>query len=186
MCDINGPFKLCTCSSDIDRTKPHWILHRFIQSRDEYNVLGLFGCPNPYQRITSRNLKRRMNSVNVFDFEYQPQDGDLLRLFLSPEISEDDEIEDIEPDFELEFINSKWRILDNFISVRYKHSASHAGEIEGPKTELTSAYEYFEQNADDDKIHEFIYFSMFPVIPFYLKTQKELIEYFKNESKKRI
>ena len=26
MCDLNGPFRLCTCSDDIDYTKPHWIL----------------------------------------------------------------------------------------------------------------------------------------------------------------
>ena len=25
MCDLNGPFRLCTCSSDIDYTKPHYI-----------------------------------------------------------------------------------------------------------------------------------------------------------------
>ena len=28
MCDLNGPFKLCTCSSEIDRSKPHWVLYR--------------------------------------------------------------------------------------------------------------------------------------------------------------
>ena len=26
MCDLNGPFKLCTCSDKIDKEKPHWIL----------------------------------------------------------------------------------------------------------------------------------------------------------------
>ena len=26
MCDLNGPFRLCTCSGDIDYSKPHWIL----------------------------------------------------------------------------------------------------------------------------------------------------------------
>ena len=26
MCDLNGPFRLCTCSDDIDYSKPHWIL----------------------------------------------------------------------------------------------------------------------------------------------------------------
>lgn len=180
MCDVNGPFKLCTCSSDIDRTKPHWILHRFIQSREEYKVMGLFGCSNPYEKITASNLKRRMNSVNVFDFEYTPQEGDMLRLFLAPEIEEE---EDLEPYFELEFMKGKWRILDDFISVEYKHSAIHIGEIQGPKTELTSAYEYFEKNADEDKVHNFRHFSMFPSVPMELNTKKKLIEYFKNESK---
>jgi hypothetical protein len=181
MCDVNGPFKLCTCSSDIDRTKPHWILHRYIQSREECQLLGLFGCPNPYQMITSINLKRRMNSVNVFDFDYHPQEGDMLRLFLKT--AKGEETDDLDPDFELEFINNKWRILDNFISVDYKHSAYHVGEIQGPKSELTSAYEYFEKNADEKEIHNFNYFSMFPPIPINLKKQKKLIEYFRNEVK---
>jgi hypothetical protein len=26
MCDLNGPFRLCTCSDELDYTKPHWIL----------------------------------------------------------------------------------------------------------------------------------------------------------------
>ena len=26
MCDLNGPFRLCTCSNDIDYTEPRWIL----------------------------------------------------------------------------------------------------------------------------------------------------------------
>ena len=25
MCDLNGPFRLCTCSSDIDHTKLHYV-----------------------------------------------------------------------------------------------------------------------------------------------------------------
>lgn len=76
MCDVNGPFKLCTCDSDLDRKKPHWILHRFIQSREVINVMGLFYQPEPYVIISLRSLKRRLNSINVFDFDYIPQDGD--------------------------------------------------------------------------------------------------------------
>ena len=26
MCDLNGPFRLCTCSDDVEYTKPHWIM----------------------------------------------------------------------------------------------------------------------------------------------------------------
>lgn len=28
MCDLNGPFRLCTCSSNLDYSEPHWILHK--------------------------------------------------------------------------------------------------------------------------------------------------------------
>lgn len=26
MCDVNGQFKLCTCSEKVDKKKPHWLL----------------------------------------------------------------------------------------------------------------------------------------------------------------
>ena len=67
MCDVNGPFKLCTCDSDLDLKKPHWILHRFIKTREVINVMGLFYQPEPYVKISLRSLKRRLNSINVFD-----------------------------------------------------------------------------------------------------------------------
>jgi len=28
MCDVNGQFKLCTCSDKIDKTKPYWVLNK--------------------------------------------------------------------------------------------------------------------------------------------------------------
>ena len=52
MCDVNGPFKLCTCDSDLDRRKPHWILHHFIQSREVYNIMGQFRQLDPYKIIS--------------------------------------------------------------------------------------------------------------------------------------
>ena len=78
MCDVNGPFKLCTCGTNVDRTKPHWILHRYIQSKEEYKMMGDFRTPDPYHQISTRSLKRRLNSVNVFDFDYVPVEGDYL------------------------------------------------------------------------------------------------------------
>ena len=116
MCDINGPFKLCTCDTSVDRTKPHWILHRFIESRLEYHLVGQFSHPDPYEKISIRSLKRRLNSVNVFDFEYVPQEGDYLELFM---VSEFDE-KSMSPDYELEYTKGKWRLLEYFESIEYK------------------------------------------------------------------
>jgi hypothetical protein len=70
----------------VDKTKPYWVLHRYIQSREDIQVNGIFSQPNPYQNFSLRSLKRRMNSNNVFDFDYTPNEGDLLELFLSPKL----------------------------------------------------------------------------------------------------
>ena len=82
MCDINGPFHLCTCESAVDRLKPHWVLHRQLQSREKIEIMGMFSEPDPYTTISERSLQRRLNSVNVFDFDYKPEEGDYLELFL--------------------------------------------------------------------------------------------------------
>lgn len=39
MCDVNGQFKLCTCSEKIDKTKPYWVLKINRQEGEEIYVL---------------------------------------------------------------------------------------------------------------------------------------------------
>ena len=43
MCEI-GEFKLCTCSGQIDKSKPHWILEKLSVNKDEitYLIIGMF------------------------------------------------------------------------------------------------------------------------------------------------
>lgn len=177
MCDVNGPFKLCTCSTKVDRRKPHWILHRHILSREKLEMMGEFSTPNPYTVISERSLQRRLNSVNVFDFDYEPKEGDFLELFLNPEIEDD---EDFYPDYVVEFRKAKWRLLDTFESSRFTHKKTQSGEIIGPKSELTIAYEKFKLNASEQQFHEFQYFSNQYIDPTVQRTKKGLIAYLKN------
>jgi hypothetical protein len=177
MCDVNGPFKLCTCGSKVNKLKPYWILHRYLQSKEEYQLLGQFYLPNPYNKISNRSLKRRLNSVNVFDFEYDPQEGDYLELFISP-YKEAEEIEF--PDFELEFINGKWKLLEEFISNEYKHSARHVGVIKGPVTELTVAYKHFRNTPRGRNWDYFNFFEIGHIVPHNLNTKRGLLEFFKS------
>ena len=180
MCDVNGPFKLCTCDSDIDREKPHWILHRFIKSRLEYQLVGQFSYPDPYEKISIRSLKRRLNSVNVFDFEYVPQEGDYLELFMVSDFDENS----MSPDYELEFTKGKWRLLEYFESIEYKHGKTQSGEIIGPKTDLTIAFDNFKENASEKQLDSFNIFTMNPFIPSNMKTKNGLIEFFKGSLRK--
>lgn len=144
MCDINGPFHLCTCESAVDRSKPHWVLHRQLRSRKKIEIMGEFSIPDPYTTISERSLQCRLNSVNVFDFDYKPEEGDYLELFLNPtiEYDEDGEAYDDEyyPEFALEFRKGRWHLLDTFESYYYTHKKTQSGEIIGPKSELTIAY----------------------------------------------
>ena len=84
MCDLNGPFRLCTCSSDIDFTKPHWIL-RMNSTNDSEETMVTIGIMTPMNlinKIERRKILRRLNTVNVFDFEYTPSENDQLELNL--------------------------------------------------------------------------------------------------------
>jgi len=177
MCDINGPFKLCTCESSVDRSKSHWVLHRHLQGREKTEMMGEFSTPDPYTTISERSLQRRLNSVNVFDFAYEPEEGDYLELFLNPEIEDDEEFY---PEYSLEFRKAKWRLLDTFESYYFTHKKTISGEIIGPKSELTIAFEQFKAHASEQQLHNFRYFSNQHIDPTVKRTRKGLIAYFKN------
>ena len=103
MCDVNGPFKLCTCSEKIDKKKPYWVLKSNRKDEEETDVLGMFSQPNPlFTPILRKNILRRLNSVkSIFDFEYNPEERDLLKLY-----GEYDE-------YYCEYTDGKWKWLEN-------------------------------------------------------------------------
>ena len=80
MCDVNGPFILCTCSEKIDKKKPYWVLKSNRKDEEETDVLGMFSQPNPlFTPILRKNILRRLNSVkSIFDFEYNPEERDFF------------------------------------------------------------------------------------------------------------
>ena len=84
MCDLNGPFRLCSCSDNIDYTKPHWILRmNSVNNVEETMVtIGMMMPLNLINKIERRKILRRLNTVNVFDFKYAPSENDQLELNL--------------------------------------------------------------------------------------------------------
>ena len=78
MCDLNGPFRLCTCSSDIDYSKPHWILkmNNINDGEDMMVTIGMMIPSNLIDKIERRKILRRLNTIKVFDFEYTPNEND--------------------------------------------------------------------------------------------------------------
>ena len=89
MCDINGPFKLCTCSEKIDKKKPYWVLKSNREDDEEdHMVLGMFSEPNIiFTPIVRRNILRRLNTVkSIFYFDIPSPSG--LRVFPSEVLKE--------------------------------------------------------------------------------------------------
>ena len=137
MCDVNGPFKLCTCSEKIDKKKPYWVLKSNKDDNEEHMVLGQFSQPNIlFTPIVRRNILRRLNTIkSIFDFKYTPQENDLIKL-----CGEYDE-------YYLEFESGKWRWLENFQYEGKRNGAFKSkkkGYIEGKQSELMKALNEYE------------------------------------------
>jgi hypothetical protein len=77
MCDLTGPFKLCTCEFSVDESKPHWVLYRYLQNKEEIQIMGLYNQPDPYTAKSSAQDE----FDNVFNFEYSHFEGDYIELF---------------------------------------------------------------------------------------------------------
>ena len=87
MCSANGPFKLCTCNQQIDRSNPYWLLRQNRKPGREYlTKLGqcypafYFKDKQPPEEL----ILDQLNSNSVFDFDYKPKNGDILELYFPP------------------------------------------------------------------------------------------------------
>lgn len=63
MCDTNAPLKLCICDDSVDRKKPHWILHRYVQSKEAYQLMGAFSNPNQDDGFAIRKVKWKIGGL---------------------------------------------------------------------------------------------------------------------------
>ena len=135
MCDLNGPFRLCTCSSDIDYTKPHWIL-RMNSINDDVETMVTIGMMMPLNlinKIERRKILRRLNSVNVFDFEYTPSENDQLELNLE----EDD-------GYTFNFQKGKW-VFEEWYGdhQEFEYKNQKEGIIESLPSQLKQVYNQY-------------------------------------------
>ena len=129
MCDVNGQFKLCTCSEKVDKKKPYWVLKSNREDNEEHCIVGQFSQPNVlFTPIVRRNILRRLNTIkSIFDFDYTPTERDLLKL-----CGEYDE-------YYCEFKGGKWIWLENFKYLEKKdgeYRNKTKGYIEGSQSKL--------------------------------------------------
>ena len=184
MCDVNGKFKLCTCSEKIDKNKPYWVLKSNREDGEEHMVLGQFSQPNPlFTPLFRRNILRRLNKVkSIFDFDYTPNERDLLKL-----CGEYDE-------YYCEFKGGKWRWLETFEylgkkSGKYKNKKK--GYIDGLQSKLMDVLDEYNTLTNTSLYRNDDFWVFEPKNDFekklYLsekKNQKEIIEMIKGEIKR--
>ena len=135
MCDLNGPFRLCTCSSEIDYTKPHWILrmNSVNNGEDIMVIIGIMTPINLIDKIERRKILRRLNTVNVFDFKYNPSENDQLELNLEEEDG-----------YKFTFKNGKWKIEEWYGEHPiFEHQYTKEGVIDSLPSKLKEIYKRY-------------------------------------------
>lgn len=184
MCDVNGQFKLCTCSEKVDKSKPYWVLKSNRHDEVEYCVVGQFSQPNPlFTPILRRNILRRLNTVkSIFDFDYTPKERDLLKL-----CGEYDE-------YYCEFKGGKWRWLENFEYLGKKSGKFRnklKGYIDGLQSKLMDVLDEYETITKTSLYRNNDYWFFEPKNDFEEKlyyskkmNQKEIIEMIQEEIEK--
>ena len=135
MCDLNGPFRLCTCSSNLDYSEPHWILHMNStnEGEDMMVIIGMMKPMNLIDKIERRKMLRRLNTINVFDFDYKPVENDQLEL----NFSEDN-------GYKFTFKKDKW-VLEEWFGEHpiFEHQILKEGVIDSPPSELKEVYKQY-------------------------------------------
>jgi len=135
MCDLNGPFRLCTCSNQVDYSKPHWILRMNSTNDGEETMvtIGIMMQLNLIDKIERRKILRRLNTINVFDFEYTPSENDQLELNLE----EDD-------GYTFNFKKGKW-VFEEWYGEHqeFEYKNQKEGIIESLPSQLKEVYNQY-------------------------------------------
>ena len=88
MCSSDS-LKFCTCSSGpVDKTKPYWVLYASNRGDDRLDVrVGTITIPWISDTFSyedfSNSLIDKLKSSSLFDFDYQPKEGDIISIHLT-------------------------------------------------------------------------------------------------------
>jgi hypothetical protein len=83
MCNADA-FKFCTCSSRIDKFQNYWELHRE-KPEGPLVIIGMLPYnwkQNALQRDWGQEVLNMLRNPGAFDFDYAPQEGDRLTLYI--------------------------------------------------------------------------------------------------------
>lgn len=88
MCDLTNGLQLCSCNAEqLPHEEIDWILQRKDNSLMPRNLRGKAAVPKFSEQELSQKeqILALLNNNNCFDFDYQPHEGDFLRLRLNSE-----------------------------------------------------------------------------------------------------
>ncbi|MEJ1221416.1 hypothetical protein [Sediminicola sp. 1XM1-17] len=81
MCKISEEIKLCSCATHMDSINNMWRLKSYTKPQIVFGEYYPSLPQHSKQEILNhRILLDKLNSKNLFDFEYEPQEGDLLEI----------------------------------------------------------------------------------------------------------
>ncbi|WMX13849.1 MULTISPECIES: hypothetical protein [unclassified Aureispira] len=83
MCNLNQGFKLCSCDSDqLTPDEIGWILERKNAVKQASSLRGkpFIYKMNQSEQALKSEVVQQLNQRNCFDFDYQPQEDDFLRI----------------------------------------------------------------------------------------------------------
>ncbi len=88
MCDQNEKFIFCTCGTEdeLKQEEYTWRLTRFL-GRKQTNIRGKILPPQTdlENGVNIKNISEQLNKSNPFDFEYEPQERDVITVSISSE-----------------------------------------------------------------------------------------------------
>ncbi|RNL54168.1 hypothetical protein [Pedobacter jejuensis] len=128
MCTISNKVKLCTGNTkDVTKLKNYWILNRFVKGKSDI-VLGEVIMPyfNPSVDVglNEDTLLKLLNEGNVFDFDIELKDKDLLHLAFKFNGDEQHN------NYGFEFKKGKWKnVGHDFLTWMWHHEEYKYGKI---------------------------------------------------------
>ena len=83
MCKPGKHIKLCTCAADEIDEKRCWRLYRVDPNPSDF-IEGMIVPPEltELSMYLEEKFLEGLNTENVFDFEYEPKDGDVIEITL--------------------------------------------------------------------------------------------------------
>ncbi|MCP4442687.1 MAG: hypothetical protein GY810_27595 [Aureispira sp.] len=83
MCDLTKGFKLCSCDGEqLKQEDIGWVLQRLDPDQPIQNIMGKVAIQrfNIEEETLRNNVEEYLNAQNCFDFDFQPQDDDRIKI----------------------------------------------------------------------------------------------------------
>lgn len=128
MCKVSRKLKLCTCSTPIENLKHYWVLHRFINGKNEF-VIGSPIMPEDFcfkdHPNNEKIIEELLNINNLFDVNILPKNKDRLELSFTCKNQIESTLR-----YGFEYKNNKWKTIEyNCFDWMRRHEDVEFGKI---------------------------------------------------------